>query len=180
MIYLLAESNQFLRSQLKIKNSNSSAYREMDDAEYVLRFVTLSETWMNFSGDYKESMNEFMRRYRTLDAEGVAALKYGYERAISACQSLWGEHAFHRPTSAGWRAQLLAGMYDAEMIAVSLLSDDEIRRVSNDQAAVLLMTRELFQDADFETAVRTGTNTPSRVYYRVERMYDGLRSLSGA
>lgn len=37
--------DKFLRGQLKIRNSKSPNYRKMLDAEWVLRFLTLNESW---------------------------------------------------------------------------------------------------------------------------------------
>lgn len=148
----------------------------MLDAEYVLRFLTLSAEWKTFSGDLSRSMDDFMERFQAADKRTLRRFRGSFDRAIDACRRLWSFHAFNRPDRDGWRDQTLAGMYDAEMVAVSLLTDDELENL--DPRAVLRATRRLFTDPQFDTSVRVGTNTPRRVRYRIQRMADALRDLS--
>ena len=69
-IYSLS-GREFLRQQLKIENDRSSAYREMNDAEYVLRFLTLLERIDGFSGSLVREMDDFMRRRQHASARDV-------------------------------------------------------------------------------------------------------------
>lgn len=175
-IYHLAES-EFLRQQLKITGPKSSAYSKMADAEYVLRFMTLSERWTEFSGDLTLSMNEFMERHQR--AKGSALLRFSdsFLRSLSACEAVYGELAFKRSEGGWWRNQALAGMYDAQMIAFNEIDDEQIERVTRRSGDVIEETIDLFYDPAFEEAVRQGTNTPSRVRYRIERMVGLLSSI---
>lgn len=54
----------FLRQQLKIVKNSEPAYLQMQDVEYVLRFLTMQASWKNFSGDYRRSMDKFMEANR--------------------------------------------------------------------------------------------------------------------
>ena len=174
LIYDLAK-NPFLRQQLKIRNERSAAYRVMADPEFVLRFFTLEERWKNFSGNYREEMNDFMRRHRHPEPAQVKKMKCQFENVISTCEAVWQANAFKRPVGNGWRDQMLAGMYDAQMVAVSRISEDHRFNLIEDRERIIRKTRELFQDLEFEVAVRQGTNTPSRIAYRIEKMTEVLR-----
>ena len=68
LVYYLA-GNEFLRGQLKIRGKESSAYRKMDDAEYVLRFMTLAGNWRKFSGRMGREMDRFMSRNQYISAD---------------------------------------------------------------------------------------------------------------
>lgn len=120
LIYEKAKSS-FLRKSLNINDNRSSAYQQMSDAEYVLRFLTLFQGWQNFSGSLSRSMDSFMLDHR--EASGAEIGRYGaaFELALSRCESLWGEVAFQRWDGERWRQQFLAGMYDAQMISASAL-----------------------------------------------------------
>lgn len=170
-------NDHFLRQQLKIDSDLSSAYRKMLDIEFVLRFLTLTETWGEFSGDLALSMDEFMARNQNASREKISDLSQSFHSAIDACESIWAEHAFHRPDGDGWRDQALAGLYDAEMIAVSLLSDDEVAALSDRANEAVMVTRALFQEPEFDKSVRTGTNTPGRIRYRIENLLEALKKL---
>ncbi len=149
----------------------------MTDAEYVLRFLTLAEAWKDFSGDLSQSMNTFMERYRFADRRRLRAFGSSFTRSLRACEEIFGWAAFKRPEGSVWRDQALAGAYDAEMVAIAELTDDELAQVMNDTDRAVEATLDLFFDDDFEQSVRQATNTPSRVYYRVSKLVEAFRAL---
>ena len=167
---------EFLRRQLKIRDNRSSAYRTMVDVEYVVRFLTLHESWTGFSGSLRDSMDSFMARNVKPTPDELIAFREDFKRSIHGCMNLWGNNAFKRPDGPGWRDQALAGMYDAQMIAVAELSDNELFNTLDHKAQIVAGTRELFADPEFESAVRTATNTPSKIFDRVTAMINLLRS----
>jgi hypothetical protein len=175
-IYELADSS-FLRNQLKISDEKSSAYRNMNDAEYVLRFLTLEEKFQNFSGSLVREMDDFMERNQLASTNKISASRTLFSEALDRCEQVWGEYAFKRPEGNGWRDQLLAGMYDAQMISISQIGQQNFNRAASHSGDVLRMTRDLFDDENFDKAVRTGTNTPARISYRIERMTELLKSI---
>lgn len=172
----LAE-NQFLHRQLKITSTRSSAYADMSNVEIVVRFFALSETWNQFGGNLRNALDQFMLDRHLAGPAEVAALSARFSRAIGWCESLWGNHAFQRFDGQQWRDQMIGGVYDAEMIAVDSLSDDQLRILGDRKDRVLNKTAQLFSDPQFDGAVRLSTNTSARVRYRIERMSDLLESL---
>jgi hypothetical protein len=173
LVYKLAE-DPFLSSQLKIEpGKKSSAYHEMLDAEYVVRFLTLRGSWSDFSGALGLSMDNFMKRNRIAPEVDLRELEAAFSRALHGCESVWGSRAFRRPG----RDQMLAGMYDAQMIVVDGLDDDQISALVAKGAQAIRVVTDLFQDPDFEQAVRTGTNTPARVRYRITVLGEAVRAL---
>jgi hypothetical protein len=173
VIYQLADTD-FLRSRLKIRNNASSAFRNMQDVEFVLRFLTLSERRTSYSGSLLRSMDEFMLTHRDAQPSFLANLRERFGTALARCQSLWGTYAFRRPEGAGWRDQTLAGMYDAEMLAVVQIDETIFKNAAVQSQDVIAKTRLLFDDPQFEQAVRLGTNTPSRIDYRVSKVVEML------
>lgn len=177
LVYELAE-DKFLRQQLKIRGPSSPAYNSMADAEFVVRFLTLQSSWKTFSGDLRRSMDRFMRTNRHATENDLRQRRAAFEKSLQGCKTLWGKDAFKRPVQGGWRDQTLAGMFDAQMLAVDLLTANELKVLGRRKAKVLDITRGLFEDDEFESAVRTATNTPSRVRYRVNEMTRELRALA--
>ncbi|WP_374351738.1 DUF262 domain-containing protein [Thermomonas sp.] len=177
LIYELSE-NPFLRRQLKIESHKSASYQIMADAELVLRFLALRKNWSTFSGGLRTAMDSFMARNATASHVDLAGYRGSFERAVSACELLWGVNAFRRPSSSGWRDQFLNGVYDAQMLAVDELSDAEINTLSARQADVLDATAALFADTRFDRAAREATNTPGRIKYRVKQVIDALSALA--
>jgi hypothetical protein len=176
MIFEVAEE-PFLKERLKIFSEDSSAYVRMDDAEYVLRYFALSESWDSFSGSLRDELDECMVRNAKSSIEEVEAKRIDFLAALQACQLIWGAVAFQRHAGTDWRDQLLAGMYDAEMIAVSLLDSAQLQRVIDHAEDAIRLTADLFREPEFDRAVRQGTNTPSFVRYRVDAVYGLLLSI---
>lgn len=176
MIFDLS-SSEFLKDRLKITSETSSAYMHMDDAEYVLRYFALLESWQTFSGALREELDRCMVRNSKLSEPEAAALGEKFSTALEACRKIWGQRAFQRHTGSGWRDQFLAGMYDAEMIAVSQLTPQELAKAEAASATVIDSTAALFALPEFEKAVRQGTNTPSFVRKRINILLDLLRGL---
>jgi hypothetical protein len=164
----------YFRHQLKIDSDRAAAFRKMQDVEFVLRFLTLASSWQNFGGNLARSMDEFMADHQTDSGAALSTLSHLFRNTLRACEAIWGDLAFRRPDGAVWRYQALAGLFDAEMISASTLSPGQVAALARRQHETIDMTRSLFNDRDFDDAVRTGTNTPSRVRFRIERMSQGL------
>jgi hypothetical protein len=167
----------FLRKQLKITSSDSPAFRNMEDAEYVLRFLALQKSWQTFSGSLRDELDNYMIAGKNMKPASVTLKTQEFSLALDACQKIWKDYAFKRHTGGAWRSQFLAGMYDAEMLAVSELNAAELKNAIAKSAVAITNTASLFKDPEFEKSVRQGTNTPSFVRNRVTGILSMLRSL---
>lgn len=176
LIFSLSETT-FLREQLKISSNDSPAYKNMEDAEYVLRYFALKDSWRTFSGSLRGELDGYMVKNQHLKPARIKTLREDFLRSLEGCQKIWNEHAFKRHTGTGWRSQLLAGMYDAEMLAIGELTDPQLAKAVSKSAAAIKLTAALFEDADFDKSVRQGTNTPSFVRNRVNAVIKMLSSL---
>lgn len=173
-IVKLAE-NDFLRQQLKIRTDKSKAYQKMKDIEFVLRFLTLTESWLNFKGDYKDSMDYFMMRFARCSTDEISKFSDKFSRSIENCERIWGNTAFKRPSAkSSYRDHLLAGMFDAQMVAINELSDSVIAEAIKNAPKIVHATRNAFEDQRFDSSVRVATNNASNIVYRVEKMIDIL------
>lgn len=169
--------NKFLRQQLKIVTEREAAFTEMLDVEMALRFFTFREDWTKFSGNSRGSMDNFMAKNRKPTAAVLKDFELRFNKALENCSAIWGENSFRRYTAGAFRDQFLASMYDAQMIAVDSLSPATIIKIKSKKSAVLAETKKLFEDKKFEESVRSSTNTPSRVRYRIESVINLLKSI---
>jgi hypothetical protein len=166
MIYTCAE-HPLLRRALRIDGPKSAAYKEMSDAEFVLRFLTLDPAWEGYTGSLSKSMDAFMMAHREDQHGEISRLEAKFNATIEGANEIWGEHTFQRWDGDRWRQQTLAGLFDAQMIAVSELTADQLARAANKRREIEEATKALFNDPAFEEAVRIGTNTPARLRHRV-------------
>ena len=171
LVMRLAE-NPFLRAQFKVIPPSSPAYRQMTDAEYVLRFLTLSTIWESFKGDLRTELDRFMWERRFPDASLLSVLERRFVTCIESAEAIWGGNAFKRPG----RDQALAGLYDAQMIALSELPQETHRVLIQHRQTVVREAAGLFDDdPEFDESVRRATNTPARLRYRTQTMLETLR-----
>jgi hypothetical protein len=176
LIYELSET-PFLLRQMKIKNKREPSYRQMVNAEVVLRFLVLRTSWKAFSEAFRDSMDDYMKANQTLNDLELGALRSDFVRALRGCERIFGEAAFRRPGVGGWRDQFLMSMYDAQMIAVAEANDTIIHRGSEHSKEIVNNLRRRFEhDKEFEASVREATNTAGRIRYRVEQVSELLRS----
>lgn len=173
LVFELAE-HPFLRHQFKVVPPSSPNYRQMTDAEFVLRFFTLSTAWRSFRGGLREALDKFMLDNRFADEDLLASLESSFRAAIETAEAIWGLQAFKRPG----RDQAIAGMYDAQMIALAELPSDSHQQLIRRREDVRRRVSALFDEEEFEEAVRRGTNTPSRLKYRTERLLEVLRDVA--
>lgn len=173
LVFKLSE-NPILKRQLKITGKSSPAYVRMEDAEYVLRFFALDARLLTFSGALREELDDYMKENQYVKDAELAKLEKKFLRAIAGCNEIWGSNAFQRFTATAWRSQFLAGMYDAEMLAVSRLTDKELTAAKNNSEKIVNGTAKLFKKPEFERAVRQGTNTPSFIRSRVDSIHSLL------
>ena len=173
LLFALSAS-PFLTNQLKIKNKREPTYLRMLDVEYVLRFFTVASTWKNFSGDYRKSMDLYMEEHRNPTEEFLQGLMGTFEECLTRCEKLWGTHAFKRYDGSTFRNQFLAGMYDAQMVAVNQLTHSEFDQALVKKDRLLSRTKLLFGDKKFDTSVRVGTNTKSSIEYRITKLSELL------
>jgi hypothetical protein len=167
----------FLHLQLKIRNVKSPAFMQMSDVEFVLRFLTLRGSLTSYTGNLRRAMDEFMTHHRQAGPDKVAEMRQSFLHSIEGCQRLWDDLAFKRPEAHVWRHQMLAGMYDAQMIAVAFLTPTQIDTLASRSGEVVEATRLLFEDSKFDEAVRRATNNLSNIQYRVRKMKESLELL---
>lgn len=178
LLYELSE-NPFLKQKMNIVNDKSPAFRKMEDLEHILRFFTLSSSYQTMSGVLTKAMDQFMNANRNLTQEQLDIFRQTFNRTIESCNLLWPEVAFNKPVANNqWRTQLISPLYDAEMVAVTLLINNQIQQLSQIPNQVIQMTRNLFENNDvFTMAVTQATNNRTNIVARIEIMRDSLIEL---
>jgi hypothetical protein len=175
-LLLELSEDSYLRERMKITGEKSPAFRAMDDVEHVLRFFTIHSSWKSMRNVLSEEMDRFMENNREAN---TAAERQLFEKAIRACQKVFGDHAFHKPTPSGWREQFISPLYDAQMVAMALLPPSYIKILGNRKDAVNEAIRERFEeDTEFVKSVSQSTNNSASVRRRVQTMIDTLKEVA--
>lgn len=163
------ESEQFYKVLGIRKKADSKIFQEMRDSELVLRYLTFARTWNSFKGGVKLQLDSFMEKNRSAKADTVKTLIDQFFDALSKVYAVFGENSFKRwqPEKNTWRNQVLASLYDAEMLGLQGYS---IADLQSNKEAILANFKSLFLDEEFKRSVDAATNTPSYLKSRVARI----------
>ena len=155
----------------------------MDDLEMILRFFALREYWKNLPNqNISRVLDTYMQQHRNMSAQGIQRLEEEFQQCIKICDDLWRGNAFYRPISrTAYREQMIAPLYDAQMIAVSVLVSNgrsaELRRINKER--IQNSRFDLYENDDqFTKSVTQATNNASNVYYRIRTLQELLISLT--
>lgn len=152
---------------LGIKDKERSAiHQQMRDAELVLRFLAFREDWTSFKGSIKGQMDSYMETHRSASAALLQDLEAEFLRTLDVVQCAFGENAFERwqPEKQRWRHQVVAALYDAEMLAAQSF---ERRQLDGKRNEIISGLQGLFRTKKFREATEAATNARKAFEYRV-------------
>lgn len=167
LILELSENNKFHQLLGVGKNKeNSAIYKEMKDAEFVLRYFTFKDDWREFSGGIKRNMNRYMALHQKMSDNHLEEAKIDFLRTIEAVEAAFGNHAFRRwmPEKNQWRGQILAALFDAEMFACRGLPAEDLHPR---QQEIVEKMKALFGDQKFRKSIDAATNAPNSFRERI-------------
>ena len=155
------------------KPDSSVIYREMRDAEFVLRYFTFRNTWNTFSGGMMRALDRFMSDNQRTPPERLEAWRSEFLATLENVRAAFGDVAFRRwvPDQNLWRNQVIAALFDAEMFA-SRGRDTEVLRAKAGEIRPALQA--LFEDEDFRRSIDAATNTPSLFRKRIQMIQELL------
>jgi hypothetical protein len=178
LVLELSESPQFHRLLHIATKERSAIYKEMRDAEFVLRYFTFRKTWSTFAGGMMRHMDSFMASNQRMPDDELNDVKSDFFQTLDCVAAAFGDHSFQRwtPSSATWRHQVLASLYDAEMFACQGRNPDAL---VDHQAEILSGMQGLFADEDFRKAIDAATNTPGLFRARIEMVKALIDTVTG-
>ena len=159
-------------SLLGIKNKEKSAiYKEMKDAEFVLRYLSFRDTWQNFSGSIMRNMDHYMVDNQKMTLVEIRAANDDFLQAITVVEAAFGSHAFRRwvPEKSQWRQQIIAALFDAEMFACRGFSEDVLNK---NQSEIIENMKLLFENSEFRKSIDSATNSPGSFRDRIRIVRD--------
>ncbi|MDD5007250.1 MAG: DUF262 domain-containing protein [Syntrophorhabdaceae bacterium] len=174
-LILELSENKLFHQLLGIKNKNKSVlYQEMRDAEFVLRYFTFKDVWLNFKGSMKRLMDKYMEEHQYASPENIAELRADFFNTIDVVKNAFGDFAFQRwiPEKQAWRGQILASLYDAEMFAARGLAP---AAVAQKQERIVMGLKEAFLDEEFRKSISAATNNIGNFRTRVSKLTSMLQ-----
>lgn len=167
----LSEGRNF-HALLGVKSKTKSRlYQEMKDAELVLRFVSLKDSWANYSGGLKKILDSYMDNNKNLEPKKVDLLAKDFLETLEKVEIIFGNNGSFRrwlPESKKWKQQVSAPLYDSQMFAC--YKKDKEKLTSN-RDAILKDYKKLFvEDDTFIESIESSTAAPNRFLYRIDKL----------
>ncbi len=167
----LSEDKNF-HKVLGIKTKTKSRiYQEMKDAELILRFFALKNSWRRYSGGLKNILDKYLDDYQNIDTLQVEQLEKEFKETLEIVQSIFGlDGAFRRwiPQSGKWKQQISAPLFDMQMFG---LYGKDKQALLNKKDNILNDFKELFSnDRTFIESIESSTATPQRFLYRINKL----------
>jgi hypothetical protein len=153
--------------------AKSRIYQEMKDAELILRFFALKDSWANYPGGLKRILDTYMDENKNMEVGAVENLKVQFDSTMENVETIFGvDGAFRRwiPQSGKWKQQISAPLFDAQMFAC-YRKDNATLEDSKEE--ILEDFKNLFtEDDQFIESIESSTGTPTRFNYRITKLND--------
>ncbi|MEA2106192.1 MAG: DUF262 domain-containing protein [Bacteroidota bacterium] len=153
--------HELFHDVLGIKNKEKSRiYKEMRDVEFVLKYFALKKNMDNYNGNMKLFLDDFMDYNRNPSDIKIKEYKKSFIDAVNKVNTTFGIYAFRRwqPEKSAWRRQVLAALFDSEMLALEKFSYKELE---DNRELIVQEFQKLFEDGtQFRYAIDSATNNP--------------------
>lgn len=172
----LSESKEFHRLLGVKRKSESKIYQEMGDVELVLRYFAFRDYWQDFEGGITRRLDKFMADNRHMPENERREAGADFMKTLAAVDAVWGENAFRRwtPERGKWRNQILASLYDAQMIGSR---GAELEKVKAKRDAILTRFQQLFENEEFQKSINA--SVPEYFKLRIQTVKDIISSEIG-
>ncbi len=167
----LSEKKLF-HKMLGIKaKTKSRLYQEMKDVELVLRFLSLKDNWLNYSGGLKKILDSYMDENKNMAEEQVDLLANEFLETIEKVKIIFGSNGSFRrwlPESRKWKQQISAPLYDSQMFACY---KKDTKKITANKDSILKNYKKLFsKDDEFIESIESSTAAPARFLYRAKKL----------
>jgi hypothetical protein len=170
--------NKLFHQLLGIKSkSQSSLCQEMKDAELVLRFFTLKDNLVNYSGYLKYNLDKYMDKNQRMSKPKVDELENQFIETLEKVKDCFGlDGCFRRwmPDKNKWKQQVSSAIFDAQMFSCYQI---ERTLLQNKKDRILTNFTDLFsKDNEFIKSIEKATGNPSNFNYRVQKVLEILNN----
>ncbi len=172
----LSEGKVF-HKMLGIKSKTKSRlYQEMKDVELVLRFLSLKDNWLNYSGGLKKILDSYMDDNRNMEEGQVDLLENEFLETTEKVEIIFGSNGSFRrwlPESRKWKQQVSAPLYDSQMFACY---KKDKQNITASKDSILKDYKKLFtKDNEFIESIESSTAAPTRFLYRAKKLDEIIR-----
>ena len=148
----------------------------MKDAELVLRFFALKDTWQNYSGSMKTILDTYLDNNKDMPDIEIEHLSSQFKNTIEKVEIIFGQDGSFRrwlPQNNKWKQQVSAPLFDSQMF--SCYGKDRNLLLANKDRILFKFKRLFSNDETFVESIESSTGSPNRFLYRIETVKEIIR-----
>lgn len=170
--------HKFFHKLLGIKSkSKSKIYQEMKDAELVLRFFALKNSWKQYAGGLKKILDAYMDDNQSMTQTAANELGKEFLDTLEKVEVLFGDDGSFRrwmPDNKKWKQQVSAPLFDAQMFACYKKNKSKLEE---SRTKIISDFKKLFtSDSEFIQSIESSTGTPNRFLYRTTKLNEVINN----
>ncbi|HFD6847377.1 TPA: DUF262 domain-containing protein [Enterobacter hormaechei] len=172
----MAESTSFLRA-----TEGKIAKLRQQDMELVLRFIAHYQIGIPFEREANSNLDSFLNKTVEVvfpewnDSDWDIA-KEGFYRAINNAHQLLGDNAFRKIGGNGNRPPINRGLFESQLLALSVLSDSETETLLKKKKIVAsTIQKEINENQDLAKSLTLSTGSAKASRIRFQAMLDVLK-----
>lgn len=119
-------------------------FKSMEDIEVVLRFFAFRHM-KHFRYGIQGFLDLYMLRSKLFRDEDITFFRDLFNRTLRCAHEIYGDHVFRTYENGQWSKKPVKGMYDAVMVPLSELTDQNAKLVAK-RSEIIESTRQLFLD----------------------------------
>lgn len=153
---ILAQSRVFLETTMySIKPDR------MMDQEYIIRFMAFTE--LDYVNEYKDDIDAFliraMKKINNYEEADLQRIENNFYKVMKYSRELFGKFAFRKIGEGRRRGPINKALFELFSVCFSELSERQLDKLICQKKAFLDGYANLFQEKDFNAAIRSGTRT---------------------
>lgn len=172
----LAESEGFLNA-----TESKIATLRQQDMELVLRYISHYQIGEPFEREANSNLDSFLNK--TVEAifpgwldDDWENAKSSFYRAVKYAHELLGENAFRKIGNGGNRPPINRGLFESQLLALTVLSDDEIKNLLDKKEIVKnSIQHEINNNIDLARSLTLSTGSAKASSIRYHAMLDILK-----
>ena len=111
-------------------------------------------------------MDKFMDDNRHAPPETLDEMRREFQRTLAVVVKVFGEGTFRWwvPEKSTWRRQVIASLYDAQMLACQYFTIEQVEPMKDQ---ILERYKQMFETSEFRRTIDAATNTPALFKERI-------------
>lgn len=151
--------------------------KRMKSDELVLRFLSLTENWRNYTKPLVTFLNNFSEFNRIADSNKLIEYEIDFKNTLNKVNSALSKYAFKTYDTSLKNAKFNAALFDAQMISFYELNPSQEKIESLSSKDFVLKNQKFIDSEDFNKFISAGTTDKNSVIGRINSYKEFLRKI---